>query len=61
MVWTHAENGKKNEVTAVGDMRVPGKRPRGVGWIASEGYVSTADRPGGCTGQNILEIKNWSR
>ena len=53
---------ENNEVRAVGDMRVIGKRPRGDqegdGWMVSEG---TADDPGGCTGQNILEIKNLGR
>ena len=58
---------EENEVRAVGDMRVPGKRPRGDqegdGWMASEpkGDAGTADHPGGCTGQNILEIKNSGR
>ena len=28
-VGTHAENGKNNEVRAIVDMIVPGKRPRG--------------------------------
>ena len=57
---------ENNEVRAVGDMKVPGKRPRGDqegdGWMASEGiYADTADHPGGCAGQNILEIKNSGR
>ena len=56
---------EENEVRAVGDMRVPGKRPGGTkremdGW-SPKGYSGTADHPGGCTGQNILEIKNSGR
>ena len=51
---------ENNEVRAVGDMIVPGKRPRGDqagdGWIVSEGICRNC---GSCrTGQNILEIKN---
>ena len=56
-----------NEMRAVGDMRVPRKRPRGRpsgrwmdGW-RPKGYAGTADHPGGCPGQNILEIKNSGR
>ena len=30
------------------------------GW-SPKGYAGTADHPGGCTGQNILEIKNSGR
>ena len=30
------------------------------GWLP-KGYAVTADHPGGCTGQNILEIKNSGR
>ena len=30
------------------------------GW-RPQGYASTADHPGGCTGQHILEIKNSGR
>ena len=30
------------------------------GW-RPKGYAGTADHPGGCTGQNILEIKNSGR
>ena len=57
---------ENNEVRAVGDMRVPGKRPRGGtkremdGW-RPKGYASTVDHPRGCIGQNILEIKNSGR
>ena len=56
---------ENNEVRAVGDMRVPGKRPRGtrreMDGLRPKGYASTADHPGGCPGQNIPEIKNLDR
>ena len=58
---------EEHEVRAVGDMVVPGKRPRGRtkgrwmdGWCP-KGYADTADHPGRCAGQNILEIKNSGR
>ena len=47
---------ENNEVRAVVDMRVPGKKPRGRRMDAG-----TADHPRGCPGQNILEIKNSGR
>ena len=66
--YGHMQRMEENEVRAVGDMRVPGKRPRGdqegYGCMASErpkGYADTADHPGGCAGQNTLEIKNSGR
>ena len=45
---------ENNKVRAAGEMRVPGKRPRGDqeemdGW-RPKGYAGTADHPGGCTG-----------
>ena len=49
---------ENNEVRAVVDMRVPGKRP-----LCPKGYAGTTDHLRGCPGQNILEIKNsghWS-
>ena len=55
----------ENEVRAVGDMSVR-KKAKGEtksemdGW-SPKGHAGTADHPGGCTGQNILEIKNSSR
>ena len=56
---------ENNKVRAVVDMIVPGKRTRETkremdGW-RPKGYADTADHPGGCTGQNILEIKNSGR
>ena len=62
----HMQRMEENEVRAVGDMRVPGKRPKGEtkremdGW-RPKGCAGTAGHPGGCTGQNILEIKNSGR
>ena len=66
--YGHMQRMEENiEVIAIVDMIVPGKRPwqeayqEGNGWIASElpkGYAGTADHPGECPGQNILEIKN---
>ena len=58
---------ENNEVRAVVDMRVPGKRPRGrqtkreMDGLRPKGYADTADYPGGCPGQNIPEIKNSGR
>ena len=36
---------ENNEVRAVGDMRVPGKRPRGDGWMAFEGICRYCGSP----------------
>ena len=57
---------ENNEVRAVVDMVMPGKRPRGetkreMDGLRSKGYAGTADQPGGCPGQNILEMKNSGR
>ena len=57
---------ENNEVTAVVDMRVPGKRPRGRTrgrWMDCGRRDMKALRiiPRGCPGQNILEIKNSGR
>ena len=47
------------------DMIVPGKyqgeTKRETGGLRPKGYAGTADHPGGCPGQNILEIKNSGR
>ena len=55
---------EKNEVRAVVDMRVSGKDQGGdqreMGGLRPKGYAGTADHPGECPGQNILEIKNSS-
>ena len=53
---------ENNEVRAVGDMSARKKAKRETkremdGW-RPKGYAGTADHPGGCPGQNILEIKN---
>ena len=55
-----------NEVRAIVDMKVSGKRPRGKGdkegnGLCPKGHAGTEDHPGGCPGQNILEIKNSGR
>ena len=55
---------ENNEMRAVIDMRVPRKKPRGDqegDGLRPKGYAGTADHPGGCPGQNILEIKNSGR
>ena len=58
---------ENNEVRVVDDMTVPGKRPKGrprrkeMDGLRPKEYAGTADHPGGCTGQNIMEIKNSGR
>ena len=52
---------ENNEVRAVADSaRKKTKREtkREMGGLCPKGYAGTADHPGGCPGQNILEIKN---
>ena len=50
---------ENNEVRAVVDMIMPGKKEMD-GW-RPKGYAGTADHPGECPGQNILEIKKRRR
>ena len=60
LVWTHAENGRKrwSESNCWYDSaRKKTKREIHDGLCLKE-YAGTADHPGGCPGQNILEIKN---
>ena len=46
---------ENNEVRAIVDMILPGKRPRGrLDGLGPKEHAGTADYPG----QNILEIKN---
>ena len=56
---------ENNEVRAVGDMRVPGKSQgetkREMEGLQPKGNTGTADHPGGCPGQYILEINNSGR
>ena len=52
---------ENNEVRAVDSARkkTKGETKREMdGWIGPKGHAGTADHPGGCPGQNILEIKN---
>ena len=53
---------ENNEVRAVVDIIVPGKNQgetkREMDGLRPNGYAGTADHPGGCPGQNNLEIKN---
>ena len=37
------------------------KTKREMGRLRPKGHTGTADHPGGCPGQNILEIKNSGR
>ena len=56
LVWTHAENGRKQRSESRKKAKREIKREMG-GW-RPKGHADTADHPGGCPGQNILEIKN---
>ena len=64
--YGHMQRMEENEVRAVGDMRVPGKKAKGEtksemdGW-RPKGYAGPEDHPRGCTGRNTLEIKNSGR
>ena len=55
-----------NEVRAIVDLVVPGKKTkretkREMVGLRLKGHAGTVDHPGGCPGQNILEIKNSGR
>ena len=52
---------ENNEMRAVVDMIVPGKRPREVEGLSPKEHAGIANHPGGCLGQDILEIKNSGR
>ena len=57
---------ENNEVRAVVDMIMPGKdqqadQEREMGGLRPKGHAGTADHPGGCPWQNILEINNSGR
>ena len=52
---------ESNEVRAVADMIVPGKTKREMDGWRPRGHGGTADHPGGCPGQSILDIKNSGR
>ena len=58
---------ENNKVKPIVDMAVPGKRPRArqtkgkMNGLHPKGHAGAADYPGGCPGQNILEVKNSGR
>ena len=56
---------ENNEVRAIVDMIVPGKNrretKREMDGLRPKRHAGTADHPGGCPGQNFLEIKNSGR
>ena len=53
---------ENNEVRAVLDMESARKKTKRVmDGLRPKGNAGTADHPGGCPGQNILEIKNSDR
>ena len=53
---------ENNEVRAVVNMIVPEKKTKTeMDGLHPKGYAGTADHPGGCPGQNILENKNSGR
>ena len=57
---------ENNEMIAIADMIVPGKKDQGetkreMDGLRPKGYAGTVDHPGWCPGQHILEIKNSGR
>ena len=63
LVWTHAEKGRKqrSESNCWHDnarKKTKGETKREMDGLRPKGYAGTADHPGGCPGQNILEMKN---
>ena len=63
--YGHMQRMEENEVRAVGDMsarkKAKGETKREMNGWRPKGCADTADQPGGCTGQNILEINNSGR
>ena len=53
---------ENNKVRAVADMsdrkKAKGETNREMDGLCPKGYAGTADHTRGCTGQNMLEIKN---
>ena len=62
VTWTHTENGRKRSESSwwheSAREKAKGETQSEMGGWSPKGYAETADHPGGCTTQNILEIKN---
>ena len=66
LVWTHAENGRKQRIESSCQHDSARKKTKGetkgeMEGFHPKGHAGTAVHPGGCPGQNILEIKNSGR
>ena len=59
LAWTYAENGRKQRSESNDSARKKTKMQtkREMDRLRPKGHAGTADHPGGCPGQNILESK----
>jgi len=54
-------NIKTKQVLKSARKKAKGETKREMDGLHPKGYAGTADHPGGCPGQNILEFKNSGR